>query len=447
MKPIILFSLLFATIIANAQNAISPIICGNQVFSDIIKNKYPDLDKGIRETFDEAKKLSFSRSNEPLTIKVVVHIVWNETVENLHDSIIQNQINVLNNDYNRLNADTNNLRTVFHGEAGTANIHFELVEIVRVHTDQLFAVDLFGTNLLAEVKHTADGGSDAWDPESYLNLWIVKIQPLEIFGLPVGQILGFAFPPAGLEHWPDGVAAPSLAEDGVVLDFRVVGKNNPNTIENPDGTGTLLTVHGRSATHEVGHYLGLRHIWGDGGLLGPNDCQQSDGIDDTPYADSQSAFDCDKSKNSCSRIEPHYSQNMPDLIENYMDYAAEDCMNMFTKGQVELMRNVLQGPRSGLIEPVSSVNDINPTSFVTISPNPAAHYVDIKFELIDATDLEIKISDINGRDMFTTTSKFYESGLQNLSIALDKFLPGIYFISFRSHNGIRVEKLVVGRFD
>ena len=394
----ITLTLLFAavTIVAIAQQ-MPPIVCGNDIYSKIVRREYPAYARHIDDIFHQVSEMSFRGNDEPLHVKVVVHVVWNAPEENLHDSIILDQISGLNQDYNRLNQDTADLREIFHIAAGSANIHFELEEIVRVHTSELFSIDILSTNLLAEVKHSEDGGSDAWDTGSYLNIWIAKIQPIVVLGQEVGQILGFAYPPAGLDNWPDGVSAPTPEEDGVVLDYRVIGRNNPNTVVIPDGSGDLLTVKGRTATHEIGHYLGLRHIWGDNGLFGPNDCQQSDGIDDTPFADSQSAFDCDKEKNSCPQIEEHYQENMPDLVENFMDYARDDCMNMFTKGQVTHMRNVLNGPRAGLLGEISSVETHVKNEGLEIFPNPAATYLRIKMDNNFQGDVFVQLLTLDGK--------------------------------------------------
>jgi hypothetical protein len=371
----------------------------------------------------------------------VVHVVWNAPEENLHDSIILDQIQSLNEDYNLLNEDKVNLRSVFQPEAGNANIQFELEEIIRTETDVLFDVDIFGTNLIPEVKHTEQGGSDAWDTDAYLNIWITKIQPLVIFGMEAGQILGFAFPPAGLENWPDGVSAPVPEEDGVVLDYRVIGRNNPNTVLIPDGSGDLLTVRGRSATHEVGHYLGLRHIWGDGSLFGPNDCNQSDGIDDTPFADAQSAFDCDKSKNSCSQVESHYNENMPDLVENFMDYARDDCMNMFTNGQSQHMRNVLFGPRIGLIEK-TSVADISDLQNINVFPNPASDQINIAVTVAQNTFARISITDAHGRVVKAWTENYY-TGENRASIDSKDIVPGMYFLQVKTDEEVVVKRVMV----
>jgi hypothetical protein len=383
----------------SAQMSSKPILCGNEIFHDILERHYPALLENINNTFDEAKARPRERRSDPLQVNVVVHVIWNDAAENLEDSIIQSQMQVLNIDFNKLNDDTSNLRPLFQSVAGNANIHFNLASIVRVHTDQLFSVDLLGTNLLAEVKHDADGGSDAWDPNAYINIWVCKIQPIVIFGLEVGQLFGFSFPPNNLPNWPADNGAPTPGEDGLVIDYRVFGANNPNTIVVP-GTTDLLAVNGRTPVHEMGHYLGLRHIWGDGGLLGPNDCAQSDGIDDTPYANAQSNFDCDKTKNTCAQTEPFYNADVPDLIENYMDYSSEDCMNMFTKGQVDLMRNVLLGPRVTLITDPAAVHDVSDQSAMSIYPNPADDLVTIKLESADEQIRTVRILDLNGKVIF-----------------------------------------------
>jgi len=164
-------------------------LCGNDIFHHIIREKHPDLQAAFDATFDEAKNQSGQvESRAPLTVNVVVHVVWKNPAENLADSVILNQIQVLNEDYNRLNADTSNLRPAFQPVAGNAGIHFQLEDIVRVKTTKNFSIDLLGGGLLAQLKSNRQGGSDARDPDRYLNIWICKIQPTTIFGLPIGKI-------------------------------------------------------------------------------------------------------------------------------------------------------------------------------------------------------------------------------------------------------------------
>lgn len=414
------------------------IFCGNELFTEMVETQYPDLAESINRTFDKAKILQ-AGPRTTLTIPVVVHVVWNLPEENLSDELIEAQIQVLNDDFNRMNADTGNLRSMFEWVAGSADIQFDLVATERINTSTLFNIDILSGNLIPEVKHTLQGGSDGWNTENYLNIWVCNIQPLKIGPIVVGQILGFAFPPADLDNWPAGSNAPNADEDGVVIDYRVFGPDNPNPVEIPGGTSNLV-VKGRTPTHEVAHYLGLRHIWGDGGTFGPNDCMQSDGVDDTPFADSESAFDCDITKNTCTGIDSFYGLDMPDLIENYMDYASEDCMNMFTNGQVEIMRNVLMGPRTGLLETTSLKLPICTASGWTVSPNPAGDLFTIRFHDTKHANATIRMIDAFGHIVYTGT---LSSGTSLLDIPLTNIPSGLYSILLDGINKKEVQRLVV----
>lgn len=442
MKQLLtLFLCVAGTIALHSQTTTLPIICGNEVLSHVVKEKYPALDAAFKATFEEAKRKGHAALQErsPLTVQVVVHVVWKEEAENLTDEIIEDQIRILNEDFNRLNADTVDLREEFHFVAGKADIHFELAEIVRVETDAAFEIDVLGGDLASNLKSSADGGSDGWDPEHYLNIWVCKIQPTTIFGLEIGQILGFAFPPNGLDHWPEEASAPTPEQDGVVIDYRVFSSINPNTVDIPGGGGTL-TVKGRTPVHEVAHYLGLRHIWGDGGTFGPNDCAQSDGVEDTPFASSQSNFDCDKTKNSCEQVELFYNEDPLDLVENFMDYSSEECMNMFTKGQVEIMRGVLTGPRAGLL---NSVSTQQPTTGidVRISPNPAQDRALLSFDLQQQSEVSVRMISADGRMVLEVPAQPFGSGRQQMALDTRQVPTGVYFVQLLTdgmHNTLKM---------
>lgn len=438
---IILHASLFTALPAGAQTL--PILCGNEAFDYIVRHQYPALHQTFQASYEQnlQRRPPAVADRSPLTIRVVVHVVWKNPEENLADSIIHNQIAVLNEDYNRENADTADLRDIFKPAAGNPQIRFELADIVRVKTNANFQLNLLGGDLMANLKNSSQGGSNAWDPNTYMNLWICKIQPLTFGGITVGQILGFAFPPNNLGHWPADSGAPSPGQDGVALDFRVIGRNNPNTIEIPGGGGNL-TVRGRTATHEVGHYLGLRHIWGDGGILGlPNDCAQSDGVEDTPFANAQSAFDCDKTRNSCTKIETFYGMDMPDLVENYMDYASEDCMNMFTRGQTDLMLNVLDGPRKSLVDNSTSTGQAASLSGIVIQPNPAREMVRIVLPAGAPAIQSIEVIGADGRVQAVLPP--LAPGEQQINLNVGHWAPGWYALRIRTPAGVQTERLMV----
>lgn len=333
--------------------------CGHNIGLEYMEAKHPGYLRAVNHAFDVAKSRSnASRNGQVYTINVVFHVVWKEDEENIPMEKIQEQLDELNRAFRRTNPDTVNLRTEFHPVAADPMIEFRLADIKRVKTDKLFEPTLF--SLPDEVKKSSSGGSDAADPYRYLNVWICKMQPIKIF-LQESPLLGYAYPPDSLAHWPAGSSAPEPGFQGVVLDYRTVGIQTWDI----QGIGTL-NIQGRTAVHEIGHYLGLRHISGDGNAFGGIDCNASDGVDDTPAQGAQSEFNCNDDQNTCGAGD---AGDLPDMIENYMDYSSEACQNTFTKGQIAIMHAVLNGPRKGLIDPISST--LTPAkAVVEIMPNP-----------------------------------------------------------------------------
>jgi hypothetical protein len=132
----------------------------------------------------------------------------------------------------------------------------------------------------------------------------------------------------------------------------------------------------------------LRHIWGDGGgLFGGNSCNVDDGITDTPNQGTQSAGGCNKNSNTCIDT----SNDLPDMVENYMDYSGEDCQNTFTKEQVALMRSVLRNQRKLL---TNTQQDLEITG-VKIWPNPCHTHINIA--LNDSKPTEVVIRTLDGK--------------------------------------------------
>jgi hypothetical protein len=203
-------------------------------------------------------------SRNVITIPVVVHIVYNNSTENISEAQVLSQMDVLNDDFRRLNADADNTWP----QAADIEVEFCLATVdpngnaTNGITRTPTSVSAFGTN--DAVKFTSQGGKDAWPAGDYLNMWVCDIS---------GGILGYA-------QFPGGPANT----DGVVMDYQYFG-----TI----GTATAPFDLGRTTTHEVGHWLNLRHIWGDG------PCSQDDFVSDTPTSDAPN-YGCNIGHVSCA---------------------------------------------------------------------------------------------------------------------------------------------------
>ena len=322
-----------------------------------------------------------SNSLETYYIPVVFHVVYNSEEQNIADSVLISQLEVLNEDYRRLNNNATETREEFLEFAGDANIEFFLANvdpngnstngIIHQYTDReefLMFQDIFSNEItLDEVKKSQTGGSDAWDTNRYLNIWICNIGSLDILGLELGQVFGYAYPPVNVDEalinladtqtvpeWPVDMLTDDETLQGVVLHYTAVGRNNP--VANNDGmTENNL---GRAAVHEIGHYLGLRHVWGDAiAFLGDDGCSVDDGISDTPNANDQAGYVCDFNKNTCTGDTfGATGEDLPDMIENYMDYSPDACLNMFTNGQINVMRSILEIARPELINEEASLS-------------------------------------------------------------------------------------------
>jgi hypothetical protein len=247
---------------------------------------------------------------------------------------------------------------------------------------------------------------------------------MSIFGFV--NILGYATPPDGLDHWPPDATAG--LSDGVVVQYQAFGANNPVPLEIGGDTYEVL---GRTLTHEVGHYLGLRHIWGDG------DCTEEDGVDDTPNADAQSSQDCDITKNTCVDDIADLG-DLPDMVENFMDYSAESCQNSFTLGQRQIMRGVLEVERYELVNggAEASVEELTTGPAVRLYPNPTNGPATLSFDV--AGDYSILVLNETGKLI-----QAYNTNDQVNAIILDGISKGFYLIQISSKEGIRTEKLIV----
>ncbi len=437
LLPILL--LVLGTNFMNAQQHIHSERCGHSALMNAMEAKFPGYKETVNRTFEDVKSKGTSDSREILTIQTVVHIVWNDPMQDIPDAMIQEQIDVLNEDFGFTNPDNVNLRSEFASIAGDTEIRFELAGIERVQTTETFSVDLLtGEFPDGTLKSTANGGSDAWNTEGFLNIWVCALN-VTLFGIPLGEgaLLGYAFPPADIDqypdlnNWPSGqIPAFAPEEDGVVIHYSAFGGRGRTM----DVGGTMVNAEGRTTVHEVGHYLGLRHYWGDG------DCTMDDGIDDTPAAaENSQQTGCVPTKNTCTDA----GTDLPDMWENYMDYSDETCQVAFTIGQKDLMVGVLEGPRSGLLDPSVSVSESQALAQnVSVLPNPTSGLitVDIDFEDNDAYQLTVK--DMMGRQL---RNSIENNGSQNIDLDLSELSNGVYFIEITKGTNRFAKKVVLSK--
>lgn len=236
-----------------------------------------------------------------ITIPVYVHVIYSNANENISDAQIQSQMRVLNDDFSAGNNDIGQVPGEFAGIVANSEINFTLAGVTRKSSSRTS----WGTN--DAMKLASNGGVDVITPETHLNIWVCNIG---------GGILGYA-------QFPGGAAST----DGVVVSPQYFGTT---------GFVSAPFDGGRTTTHEVGHYLNLRHIWGDGR------CNRDDFVSDTPTSDRPN-YGCP------SYPTVHCRSN--DMTMNYMDYVDDECMYMFSEGQKDRMRALFAegGPRQGML--------------------------------------------------------------------------------------------------
>ena len=293
-----------ATSVASRKSCPSEEIRANLLANDAdAKARYLALENGT-EKFIQARKAGRVLADGTIEIPVVVNVLYRTSAENISDARIAEQISVLNKDFGATNSDISKVPSEFSAvAAGDTKVRFRLAKTVRKST----TVRSWKTN--DAMKKSSSKGIDATDPTQYFNIWVVG---------DMSSILGYATFPESSGLWNDGVvlAAPFVGVTGASAPYNL----------------------GRTATHEVGHYLNLRHIWGDANC-------GSDLVADTP---TQTTANYGKPTyplmNTCGGV----SRSV--MFMNYMDYVDDAAMFMFSAGQKDRMQAVLtsNGARKGL---------------------------------------------------------------------------------------------------
>jgi len=314
-KLFLVIVVLLNVFFANAQQR----NCGTMQHLDEIRERDPGVDNRMDvENLDIKHWISNNTSSSKsmpnlITIPVVVHVIYKNSSQNISDAQIFSQIDILNEDFRMNNSDASSVPSAFAGVAADCEIEFCLAVrdpngnvttgITRTYT----TTSSFSG--YTSMKYSSTGGQDAWNTSDYLNIWVCNL---------ASGLLGFATFPGG-----------NSSTDGVVCDYAYFG----NT-----GTATSPYDLGRTATHEVGHWLNLYHIWGD------SYCG-NDYVSDTPKHE-ESNYGCPSypHASSCSG-----TGSSGEMFMNYMDYTNDACMFMFSTGQKNRMRATLNGSRSSLL--------------------------------------------------------------------------------------------------
>lgn len=407
--------------IINAQSINEPRQCYSQEISRELQTQPAPFHKKTPEPIYEHTKDAI------LVIPVVIHIIHLNGEENLAEHYIYDQIEVLNEDFGKK---TGTPGYNEHPSGADTKIRFILAQfdpdgnpvsginrIESVHTDMIMELgdEMKLKNLIR------------WDTERYLNIWVVR-------SISGSGTLGYAYLPGN---------AAGREMDGIVIDYRVFGRNKPLG-PNPTRFDYLYNG-GRVLTHEAGHYLNLMHTWG--GYDGDGSCFDDDKVHDTPNCEDQYHSFEDE---GCPV--PFQCGNWR-MIENYMDYSSDGCMNIFTRGQRERMRIAIRNFRGTLVSYENLIRTglddhfvaLNENEFNTIDvfPNPwfrnSENPLYIYALLREETELEISIYNMTGQKIATK-----RAGISNGRISFTpEISPGLYILLVKTTDETYTFKLRV----
>lgn len=347
-----------------------------------------------------------------VTIPVVVHVCYKTATQNISDAQINSQIAILNKDYRKLNTDfSTRVPAVFQPFGADMEINFVLakrtpgnVSTTGIERKSVASSFNFGSNYFQA------SGLLAWDPTKYLNIWVGPFSGTDI------QYLGWAY-------LPDNAGNP---DDGLCIDYQYFGN-----------TGTAVSPYnfGRTATHEIGHYFGLDHPWGEANTtdacgVGAN----SDGVADTP-ATSDAYYGTPTFPNNANACTTSTNGSM---FMNYMDYVDDNWMAFFTAGQKVIMQNTLAGPRVSLLTSLGGTplaNEAFEAKSIAIYPNPASQSFTITSPKVSIDILEI----YNNIGQQIKTQKVG----QDAKVNIEELSVSLYYIKMYSEGRfLKTEKLI-----
>ncbi len=405
--------------------------CGFAEHERVLQRRNPNRLRQVNELNQKVEQALWQRQQlrqqaDPTIyrIPIVVHVVHSNPSGqiggtnnvNISDEQIRSQIQVLNEDYRR-KADTPGFNTNPLGADAKIEFYLATIDpngqpsngITRHFYAQKSSFTIDDDALLGEIAY--------WPSDQYLNIWVVRLD----------DFLGYTQFPTAADTLRGLPQETNERTDGTIIDYRVFGRRI--------GTVTLpLYLQGRTVTHEIGHWLGLIHPWGDG--AGCND----DYVADTPPTEDRSVAPttCRQTFSNCTG-----RGQVRDLIENYMMYSPDACMNLFTAGQVARMRAALtvSPRRARLIRAAGTPLTESETLDVFVFPNPASSDAAVEVRLKGFQSFTVDVFDVSGRQMRTMT--YFDVPSTRLTVPISGLSRGVYVVRVKTDTETATKRLLV----
>lgn len=413
MKKLAIVLMVMGSLLSKGQNHNR--WCGHDAIINDLKSdevRYKNFIEGRKLQFEIAKNSPARKSaGEVYVIPVVFHVIYWDSSDSVSAAQLQDGLDVLNRDFRRQNPDTVNTRPIFKHLGADVGVEFRLATKDPVG-NPTSGIRYIKNNITLRASASVRT-IDRWPHERYFNIWVVR-RIDDSSNEPGVTTLGYSFIP---------FPGQTGDYDGMVIRHDQVGRI---------GTARNSGQGGRTMVHEAGHYLGLSHTF-EGG------CDTiywngGDQIDDTPPVAAPN-FSCDFSINSCHA---DTLNDLPDMVENYMDYAPGTCMNIFTQGQKNVMLASFQNPnlRALLVSEsnldrtgVLGTDEYNEAT-VGLYPNPTSEHFIIESEK-SLMGVEISLLDIRGKQV---NQWLVQANTNRFVVDLENDLvgKGVYLVSLKN---------------